>query len=90
MRYFVTFDGAKQFAGVVCCAAMMCASYPGSLLAQENCDAKCLADNTVTYGTAGGTAYAFQIQPVQSIPSGYGFQHDRARSKQSVTSGAVA
>ena len=61
---------------------------PGAGFAQSACDAKCLAektqnplanvravmtDNTMTFNTANGTAYGFQIQPVMSIPTDKGF-----------------
>jgi len=67
---------------------MMCFALSGTGFAQDACDAKCLAektqnlladvravmtDNTITFGTANGTAYGFQIQPVMSIPTDRGF-----------------
>lgn len=68
--------------------AAMCIAFSGIGLAQDVCDAKCLAektqdplanvravmtDNTVVYNTAGGTAYGFLFQPVASIPTEKGF-----------------
>jgi len=80
--------GVGTLCGAIGSFAVMCAALSGTALAQGACDAKCLAektqnplanvravmtDNTVVFGTAGGTAYGFQIQPVQSIPTGMGF-----------------
>lgn len=78
----------RRFGGVIGSIAVVFIVLSGTGHAQDDCDAKCLAEktqnplanvravmtsNSVTFGTAGGTAYGFQIQPVESIPTNMGF-----------------